>query len=387
MATDARDARLDDGSLERPGLLARSAPVLAIVALVISALALADLVIGPASGGAADLSGCRSQAWKAVPDAADLPDSWSVGSTDLNADGITISISGPAPADQNAQPPAVYATVTCYGSGAAAALAANRSAADARGATVTSRGRGDDAYDVDDPASGSTTTLFRVGALVAQIATVGEVSASDTSAIAVAVATAMGDQSAAGSTVAQASGDTGDASAQPSGDGSSTEPSATPFAPELEALLPTQIADPTSTTSPPASIALTIDSASAADLFGQDPSSRAIAAWVRSLGATLDDLQIAQASDETGSVDLSILAFRLPGKDGSKLRSAILDAWLSSGSTGVRTASATVGGKAVTTVDYGDGGAIDYVYREGDAVIDVETSDSTLAAAVLSKVK
>jgi hypothetical protein len=152
-------------------------------------------------------------------------------------------------------------------------------------------------------------------------------------------------------------------------------------------MLPATIKDPTPGASPGATIALTIDSASASDVFGQDPSSRALAARIRSLGKTLDDLQVAQAFDETGAVDIAILAFRLPGADSAKLRAAILETWLSSSAQGVKTTTPTLGGKAVTKIDYGDGSAFEYVWSKGDVVIDIETSDETIATEVLSALK
>ena len=43
--------------------------------------------------------------------------------------------------------------------------------------------------------------------------------------------------------------------------------------------------DTSSTASPPAPLALTVISASASDVFGEDPSSRAFAARIRAIGA------------------------------------------------------------------------------------------------------
>jgi len=52
---------------------------------------------------------------------------------------------------------------------------------------------GGDAYDVTSPATGSKTTLFRVGQLIGQIADAGSASPADLQTITRAVATAMGD--------------------------------------------------------------------------------------------------------------------------------------------------------------------------------------------------
>ena len=371
----------DDGG-PRDGL-ATAAPWLALLALVLAAATIGYLLLNRASGG--DLTACRTAAWGAIPKSDALPTGWSLGSTDLNANGITVSVMAPDPGD-GSSPPVVYASVTCYGEGAPAALDANRAAAAAAKANVEARTDASGAFDISNATTGSTTTVFRVGGLVAQIAGAGDATRTELDTIAAAVAAAMGDQTAAGTSPngpdAGASG-----SDEPLGSDDLPEDSSPPFAPELEALLPSSIGDKTPGASPGATIPLTTDSASAADVFGQDPSSRALAARIRSFGKTLNDLQVAQAFDETGAVDLAVLGFRLPGADGAKLEAAILETWLSSTADGVKTTTVTLGGKQVKKVDYGDQQAFEYVYRAGDVVIDIETSDEAIAAEVLAALK
>lgn len=366
-------------------MLEGAAPWLALLALVLAAGAIGWLVLR-GSGGGADLTACRTAAWHAIPSKNALPTGWSLGSTDLNANGVTVSVIRSTD-DEAANPPVVYASVTCYGEGAAAALDANRAAAQAAGSTVEARsGGGADAFDILNKSTGSTTTIFRVDALVAQVAGAGDGTRAELDAISGAVAAAMGSASAAGKS---ANGpDAGPSGSElPLGSDPAVTDSSPPFAPELEAHLPTSIGDPTPGAAAGATIALTVDSASASDVFGQDPSSRALAARIRSLGKTLDDLQVAQAFDETGAVDLAILGFRLPGADPAKLRAAILETWLSSTAEGVKRTEVTLGGKRVTKIDYGDQSAFEYVYAAGDVIIDIETADEALATGVIAALK
>jgi hypothetical protein len=384
--TDRPSSRVPDDEFDEPvSFLAAAAPWLALLAVVLAAGAVGYVLLGRSSG---DLTACRSAAWTAIPSDKDLPDDWALSSTDLNANGVTVSILGPAPADGSTNQPVVYASITCYGDAAPTALEQNRAAAEKAGSTVTSRSATGQAYDVDNPLTGSRTTLFRVGGLIGQVADDGSANESELATITRAVAAAMGDRAAAGAVGASATDD-GNASQDPLGsaDVGGVEPSGSPFAPELEALLPRSITDTTSTGSPAAPVSLSILSASASEVFGEDPSSRALAARIRALGSTFEQLQIAQAFDDTGAIDLSIIAFRLPKADLAKLRAAILETWLSADAEGVKTTSVTLGGKSLTKVDYGDGRTIEYVYAVDEAVIVIDTSDVAVATQVASQLK
>ncbi len=356
------------------GRVAAGGPWLGVLILVVGFVALAALAVSFLGRGT-DLTACRSSAWSAIPDSADLPDGWTLSSTDLNANGMTVSVLGPASTDGTTSQPAVYASVTCYGDAAAAAMNANRTAAKTAGASVRNRTGAADAYDVDNPATGTVTTLFRVGSLVAQVANSGSVSSSDLAVITSAVAASMGDGSAAGIGGATPSEVAG-ASDQP-GDSFDAGPSPSSAAPELEAHLPTQIAG----------TALTLQSGLASDGLGGDPSSRALGAALRGLGIDLAKVQVVQAGDDTGSLDLSIFAFRLPGGDASKLETAIDESWLSSRAAGVKTTTVKLSGKTVTKIDFGDQGPIDYVYRGTDYVIVIETADPAIATEVAANLK
>ena len=234
--------------------LDRAAPWLALLAVVLAAGALGFVVFGRSGG---DMTACRTAAWTAIPDTKDLPVDWNLGSTDLNANGMTISVLGPPPPDETTNQPVVYASVTCYGDAAATALAENRKAAKAAGSTVKDRSANGEAYDVDNPSTGSVTTLFRVSDLVGQVAGAGDANDPDLATITSALAKAMGDKAAAGT--APVSSDEPIGSEEPLGseDPGAVEPSGSPYATELQALLPTSLGGTT----------LTFDARSATSYF------------------------------------------------------------------------------------------------------------------------
>lgn len=359
------DGDVDDD--DQSGGLSSAAPWLALLALALAGAALGWALLGRAGG---DLTACRSAAWAAIPRTDDLPAGWRLGSSDLNANGITVSLVGPAAADGSTGEPVVYASITCYGDGAATAMDENRDAAKAAGATIVERSAAADAYDVDNPSTGSLTTLVRHGGLIGQVAGDGTAAPGDLDAITLAVAAAMGDRAAAGApgTAPSRAPEPSDPLVAPPSD----EPVASAFAPELEAAIPKSVGD----------VPLTVQSASADTVFRDDPGSRALGAQIRSLGATLAELQLAEAFDESGTLDLSIIAFRLPKVDVAKLRAAILETWLSADAAGVTSADVTLGGKKLTKVDYGDEGSPAYVYAREDYVIVITTADEAVATEV-----
>ena len=357
-----------------PSAFAAAAPWIALLALVAAVAAFAFVFLNRGT----DLSACRSAAWGAVPDTADLPGGWQLGSTDLNANGMTLSILGQPSTDGSTAQPAVYASVTCYGDVAATAMSQNKTAAKAAGSSVVNRVAGGDAYDVTSPATGSTTTLFRVGQLIGQIADAGSASPADLQTITRAVATAMGDQDAAGTAGQPQPSDAAQGSLGPgsSVDLGSAEPSA--VAPELEADLPTTIQD-----TPLSPFSTTGD-----QVLQNFPAARALAARVQSLGAKLTDFQVAQAApDPNSGLDITVTGFRLPGLATDKLKASVLEAWLGANQPGVKTSTIKLSGKTLTKVDYGTGGPIDYVYTAPDHVIVIDTADPDAAAEAASQIK
>ncbi len=358
----------------RPGFLATAAPWLALLALVAAVGAIVLVLVNRNS----DLSACRTDAWGAIPDSADLPGGWQLASTDLNANGMTISILGPAPADSSSAQPAVYASVTCYGPVAATAMSQNKAAAKAAGSRVTNRVAGGDAYDVTSPSTGSTTTIFRVGDLIGQIADAGSATADDLETITQAVAAAMGDGEAAGTAGQPQPSDAAEGSGAP---GASDEGSAAPVesavAPELEADLPKTIQN----------TPLTPFSSTGDQVLSDFPAARALAARIQSLGAKLTELQVAQAADDSGALDITVTGFRLPGLTTEKLKTAVLEAWLGASQPGVKQTNVKLGGKDLIKIDYGTDGPLDYVYVAPDHVIVIDTADPDAAAEAAQQIK
>ncbi|HEV7809071.1 MAG TPA: hypothetical protein VGO64_00620, partial [Candidatus Limnocylindrales bacterium] len=117
------------------------------------------------------------------------------------------------------------------------------------------------------------------------------------------------------------------------------------------------------------------------------PNSAALATRIRSLGGAMTDLRVAEAFDPNGTIDLNLYAFRLPGKDVSKLRTAIIETWLSANQAGVTKTDVTLGGKKLTRIDYGADIPTQYVYAGSDYVITIETSDTAIATEVAGKIK
>ncbi len=368
-----------------------SASSRARLTLLLASIALVVAALGLAFGAAAFLRGggdaCRTAAWDSEPSAADLPADWAVSTSQVGPDGLGVTLAG-ATTDAATDAPTIYVTVSCYGTDAGAALERSRDRIEAAGEVVTARADlGDEGYGLSDGTSGALAVHFRRGALVAYLATTGTVAQSDLDAIAAAVDSAMGralGTSGPGASPTLSSLEPG-ASAGPSSSaspapsataGAEASPSAPPdeAAPELVALLPAKSGGTT----------LAHDSAAGADVLGDDSLSRALAAALRSLGAKVDDLRVAQAYDETDTLDLYLLAFGVSGVSGAKLEPVILRTWLSAGEDGVTTKTATVGGKEITTVDYGDGGSMAYVRTTAEAVVILQTADAALAAEVVA---
>ena len=55
----------------------------------------------------------------------------------------------------------------------------------------------------------------------------------------------------------------------------------------------------------------------------------------------------------------------------------LIASWLGANASGITSTNKTIGGKQVLAIDYGDQGALDYVYEQGDAVVTVH-HDPTL---------
>lgn len=147
--------------------------------------------------------------------------------------------------------------------------------------------------------------------------------------------------------------------------------SVVPVSPILEARMPTAIDD----------VTLSIQSAVDATNLSNGPDGRALDAAIVGLGKQASDLEIAVANDDSGTLDLTILGFRVDGIAGADVRKAVLEAWLAAGTPGVASSTVTLSGAQTTKVSYGDEGPDEYVLTLGDSVFVVETTDASLAAA------
>ena len=352
---------------DRTRLVAIAAVVIAVVALALAAWR--AFVPAPS---------CQTTAWDAVPAASDLPAGWTVGATQYDRDRMSTTLLGPEPADTSAQQAIVYATVTCYASDASEVVSRSQQAASDGGQSVASRtDLGDEGFTALDP-SGATFIQFRAGNVIAYVAASGDATSDEVEAVASAFDRALGGNGSSGApaTLAPSGSASPPSSAEPTAVASEAPPASTEplpseaaAAPELEAALPTEVAG----------TPLTVDSASGSDVLGQDAGSRATIAALREAGHTVDDFQVAEAYDPTGTLDLSIIGFRVEGMTSDEVEKLIRDTWLSAGGAGVTTSEVTLAGAPFTRIDYGDGGSMSYYTTRDDMVIVIETSDPALA--------
>jgi hypothetical protein len=374
-------ARLSRGVL---GLTA-----LSIVALVVSTVAIA-LVLTRSS--ASDQSACRTQAWNAIPDPTGLPEGWSLTASNFYVDGAGTSAVGPTPS--GADTPTVYLQITCYGSDGHLAMIRLRDSAIAAGGTAeTFTSLGDESFAVTDSTTGGQSVYVRRGQLVAGLAAASTVGLGDLETVAQAVDTSLasaaaGVQVAVGGTIPPGPVGVGPTDAPPGSNAPSVAPSDLPsdfpsdlpsaevhVAPDLEAMLPKTAGG----------VTLTSQSTTGTDALGQDAASLALVASLGQMGKKAADLQIAESYDAAGNLDVELLAYRVPGIAATKLGQAVIDSYLADGASGTTTSKTTLSGKQITTINYGDGGPLDYVYENGEVVFDLSTSDTTIAAQMVSQ--
>lgn len=162
-------------------------------------------------------------------------------------------------------------------------------------------------------------------------------------------------------------------SALPSSDASAgasdAVPSDTPASAVLESLIPKTVNGTD----------LTVQSLTGAANIARVPSGRAMDAAVLSLGKQPSDLEIGYGYDASGTVDLTIIGFRISGISPEVLRPIVLRTWLANQGPGVTTTQVNLSGTPVTQVSYGDSGADEYLLAFKDSVFVVETADSSLA--------
>ena len=348
---------------------ARTTRILATAALVVALVALglaAWRMLVPAD------AGCQQQAWDVTPAAEDLPTGWIASASQYDIDRKTMSFLGPMPQDEASSQAVVYATVTCFQVGAEDGVTRSRAAAEAAGQSVADRDDlGEQAYSaVDD--SGAAFVQMRAGKIVVYVAASGDVSATEVDELASAFDKALGGD---GGTIAPpAVVPTDDQAGASTDPGASPDPAESlvaesPAAPDLVALMPTQVG----------SISMASDSATGGTFLSDDQDSRAITAALRAAGKTPDDLRVAQAYDGSGVVDLSVMAVTVDGLPAEQTRDIVLENWLAATGEGVTKDTVTLAGQTWTRIDYGDGGTLDYILTDGANVIVITTADAALA--------
>jgi hypothetical protein len=360
--------------------------IASIAALVLAGAALFFELGRPSTSSDAE---CRTIAWRALPAADTLPAGWALSASGFYSDGYGASFAGPA---ASASPAAASAAVTlrisCFGADGHLALVRSRDGdLAAGGAEVPFADMGDEVVATQDANGSSTSVYIRRGPLVASIAASSGVDPADLEQAAQAVDDAMvAAQGSAGAgaaatvgpadSVGPAASDAGPTDAAASEDLGTDVPEAHDV-PDLEALLPKTVAGAT----------LTSQSTKGLSGLGDDSATQALVAKLKTLGATADQVEIAEAYDPNGTVDADIVAFRVKGIGAPALHDALTQSWLAAGASGVTTTQKTIAGRTVTVIDYGDGSSQDYVWEQGDSVIDLVTSDATIAEKVVASFK
>ena len=357
-----------------------TSPALIVIALisglavVIAGAALFVTLTRPAP--AAEGS-CRTVAWDALPTSDALPEGWTISGSGFYSDGYGASFSGPAASGTQAAP-ALNVRVSCYGTDGHLAVTRSHTSDLALGGTdVPFSDIGDEALATVD-ASGTTTSVYiRRGLLVASIAAQA-VSSADLEEAAAAIDDAMVEAEATAAESAPAEPTATDEGAVPSDESASVEPEPTEahVFPDLEAVLPKTVDGTT----------LATQSTPATDVLPDDPADPMVQ-WLTAAGKKPDDLEIAGAYDPSTTVDVKFTVFRLKGMAADTLRQGLLASWLGADASGITTTNKTIGGKAVLAIDYGDQGALDYVFEQGDVVIILSSSDPALVERALSGLK
>jgi hypothetical protein len=145
-------------------------------------------------------------------------------------------------------------------------------------------------------------------------------------------------------------------------------------APALEALLPNAWEG----------TPLTIESWTGEIVLLDDSWSQVFRSFLDDQKKTPADLLVAQASDSTGAVEMSVGAFQVPGVSGKDMMSVIVDAWTAE-YPDLETSTQTLGGKKITRGVFQEAGINSYWYEHEGVVFDVESADEALAASVLGK--
>ena len=146
-------------------------------------------------------------------------------------------------------------------------------------------------------------------------------------------------------------------------------------APELEALLPTELSG-----TPLEAQSWTGDVYLAGDDWGNS-----VTSFLTANGKTPGDLRAAQVADPAGALAGTMFAYKVAGLDPAKVRDALLAAWKGD-YPDIKVTTTTIGGKDITKGDFGVDADSSFLYIKDGVVYDIETSDEGIAAAALDAI-
>ena len=169
-----------------------------------------------------------------------------------------------------------------------------------------------------------------------------------------------------------------DESFDDTGAGASDEPVAESHdAPDLEAVLPTQIGD----------TALSLQSFNGDVVLGDGSQfADSLSTFLGTVGKTSADLAEAQAYDATEATDSSLNVYRLTGVPTASFRDAIVAAWKDS-YPDMTVSKVKLDGTEVTKGDFGQDAINSYWYEKDGLVYDIEASDETAATTILKGIR
>ncbi len=144
-------------------------------------------------------------------------------------------------------------------------------------------------------------------------------------------------------------------------------------APTLEAALPTSAQG----------TALTTTSWLGGTILSDDDWSKSLEAFLGSHELSPNDLLVAQAYDPSGTLDVAAVAFQARTLTSKELVAAIIAAWRVD-YPGLQTSTVTLGGKSVTKGVFPEEPVSSYWYTGNGIAFEIDTSNESIAADVLS---
>lgn len=143
--------------------------------------------------------------------------------------------------------------------------------------------------------------------------------------------------------------------------------------PELEGLLPTEVAGTTLLRQSWDGDAFLTDDAWSASMNG----------FLTKVGRTPPDLQVAQAYDPEQALDASVWVYRVTGVKGAAVQDALFEAWKGD-YPDMTISQVTLDGKEITKGGFGEETPSSYLYVRDDLVYDIEAADDKVAIGALA---